>query len=190
MISLVLGLGNIGAEYENTRHNLGFEVLDAVAQRLKADPETRTRRYRWSLIRREPTPVALAWPTLYMNRSGLAAQALLERLELAPEQMLVVVDDFNLPLGALRVRREGSDGGHYGLASIIEAIGTEKFPRLRLGIGPVPPKMAAEGFVLERFKKKELTTAKEMILAAAEAVIHSMDHRLEQVMTKYNRNPA
>jgi len=128
MISIVLGLGNIGAEYEATRHNLGFEVLDRVAKLQKAVPQKPTREYTWSLIERSPEPLVLAWPRTYMNRSGLAAVALLERVEREPSEMLVVVDDFNLPLGALRFRQNGSDGGHNGLASIIEILETEVSP--------------------------------------------------------------
>jgi len=125
-----------------------------------------------------------------MNRSGLAAVALLERVEREPSEMLVVVDDFNLPLGALRFRQNGSDGGHNGLASIIEILETEDFPRLRLGIGPAPEYSSTIDFVLGKFDKEELKKASDLTNTAAEAVIFASNHRLDQAMSEYNRNPA
>ena len=190
MISLILGLGNIGAEYDGTRHNVGFDVLDRVATLQKATPQRSTRDYAWALIERSPEPLVLAWPRTYMNRSGRAAVGLLERLEADPRQMLVVVDDFNLPLGALRFRRNGSDGGHNGLASIIEELGTEDFPRLRLGIGPAPDNTSTVDFVLGKFDKEELQKASDLTNTAAEAVIFASNHRLDEAMSEYNRNPA
>ena len=189
MISQVIGLGNIGKRYENTRHNLGFEVLHLVRDRLDAElkPETAT------FFRAEKTlgdrNIILAWPTTYMNRSGRAAKALLQENDCPPSEMLVVVDDFNLPLGRIRFRREGSDGGHNGLASLIEELGTENFPRLRLGIGPVPENESPVDFVLERFSSKEAKMAKKMIAIAAEAVIFAIHNRFEEAMSKYN-SPA
>jgi PTH1 family peptidyl-tRNA hydrolase len=104
--------------------------------------------------------------------------------------MLVVVDDFNLPLGSLRFRPDGSDGGHNGLASIIEALGTEEFPRLRLGIGPVTDNMDARDFVLQPFADAERDAVREMVGTAAEAILFAIDHRLEEAMSNYNSTPA
>jgi len=194
MISLVVGLGNVGAEYVGTRHNVGFEVLDRVARRLGAsrravdqfsesalvqieDPETGGRR------------VILAWPTTYMNRSGRAVEELLERLELGPESCLIVLDDFNLPLGAVRFRKRGSAGGHNGLESIIAALGTEEFPRLRLGIGPLPEGASAVDFVLSRFETGELEAVERMLAKAEEAVILALA-RPEADGSQMNHNPA
>jgi PTH1 family peptidyl-tRNA hydrolase len=125
-----------------------------------------------------------------MNHSGLAARALLRDTDLQPSQMLVVVDDFNLPLGRIRIRQGGSDGGHKGLASMIEVLQTEDFPRLRLGIGPVTDNIDAVDFVLSRFEKEETKSAEKMIDIAAEAALFAVNHRLEEAMSRYNVDPA
>ncbi|MFH1687523.1 MAG: aminoacyl-tRNA hydrolase [bacterium] len=190
MLSLILGLGNEGARYVGTRHNVGFDVTAQVAQSLAAHHQPQTQHYRWCRGRIDGNTVVLAWPTTYMNRSGLAARALLERLELEPTRMLVVVDDYNLNLGALRFRRDGSDGGHNGLASIIDELGTDRFPRLRVGIGPAPQELDKAEFVLRRFEADEIETRSKMISDASEAVILALKQSLEDAMTVYNHNPA
>ncbi|HQL25241.1 MAG TPA: aminoacyl-tRNA hydrolase, partial [candidate division Zixibacteria bacterium] len=131
MISLVVGLGNIGRRYAGTRHNLGFEVLDRAAAALGAPRATRTGLDERTVCRRGDRTIVLAWPRTYMNRSGDAVAALLQDYGLRPAEVLVVVDDFNLPLGRVRLRTGGSDGGHNGLASIIATLETQRFPRLR-----------------------------------------------------------
>ena len=190
MIDAILGLGNIGRRYHLTRHNLGFDVLDRVATTLKAQPETPRENYQWATAHRSDRELVLAWPTTYMNGSGLAARDLLERHELEPSRLLVVTDDFNLPLGRIRFRRGGSDGGHNGLASIIEALGTANFPRLRLGIGPIPDGVDTVDFVLSPFGEEEQKPKEAMTGIAAEAVLYSIDHRFEEAMSTYNANPA
>jgi PTH1 family peptidyl-tRNA hydrolase len=191
MISLVLGLGNIGEKYAGTRHNVGFEVLYRVEQTLKAKLKRSTRDYDWAVAKQDDRKIILARPKTYMNLSGIAAEALLQRNDLSPSEMLVVVDDFALPLGTLRFRLKGSDGGHNGLASLIATLGTEQFPRLRLGIGPLPEGVedSAE-FVLSPFEKNEKEPARKMIETAAEAVVFAIDNRLELAMSRYNSSPA
>ena len=125
-----------------------------------------------------------------MNRTGLAARALLAERGISPPHMLVIVDDFNLPLGRIRFRRSGSGGGHHGLESLIELLETENFPRLRLGIGPVPAGIDSIDFVLGCFSKEEIVTTEKMIDNAAEAVIFALNNRFDEAMTKYNINPA
>jgi PTH1 family peptidyl-tRNA hydrolase len=105
-------------------------------------------------------------------------------------EMLVVVDDFNLPLGSLRFRRRGSDGGHKGLLSLIEVLGTDEFARLRLGIGPLTDGVEAADFVLSPFEPEQQEAARRMIDTAGEAVVFAIDHRLESAMSKYNSSPA
>jgi PTH1 family peptidyl-tRNA hydrolase len=188
-------MGNIGPKYEGTRHNLGFEVLNRVATGLKASP-LRERPFYQAALAPNPVEVAenaeliLAWPTTYMNRSGQAVESLLEEFDLEPGRMLVISDDFNLPLGALRFRRKGSDGGHNGLESIIWHLETEEFPRLRLGIGPPADNQEITDFVLDRFLEKEAAEAERMVAKAAEAVIFATYHRLDEAMTRYNSSPA
>lgn len=190
MISLLVGLGNIGEGYTGTRHNVGFEVVEKVRQALKLSFRPPTEVYNWVVQERGERQIILAWPKTYMNHSGLAARALLQEADLQPSQMLAVVDDFNLPLGRIRIRQGGSDGGHKGLASMIEVLKTEDFPRLRLGIGPVSDNIEAVDFVLSRFEKEEVELAEKMIDNATETALFAIDHRLEEVMSRYNVNPA
>lgn len=190
MLRLIVGLGNVGATYVLTRHNVGFEVLDRVAGELKARTQPEHRRFRWAVAEHRGQDVILAWPSTLMNRSGLAVRDLLGACEVAIDEMLIVVDDFNLPLGALRFRSGGSDGGHNGLASIIEALDSEAFPRLRLGIGPVPEGEDVVDFVLGTFSRSELDPKTEMTARAAQAVLFAIDHRLDEAMSHYNSNPA
>lgn len=190
MISLFVGLGNIGAAYAGTRHNVGFEVVRNVAEALRAEVKRSTAEYDWAVAGQDKSEIVLMLPRLYMNRSGAAIEALLQREELTPAHMLVIVDDVNLPLGRLRFRRDGSDGGHNGLASIIETLESENFPRLRLGIGTPPDTVDRADYVLSRFEREEIEPKEKMIAAAAEAVLFAKDHCLEEAMTTYNVNPA
>ncbi|MFH1373568.1 MAG: aminoacyl-tRNA hydrolase [bacterium] len=190
MISLLVGLGNIGDRYRGTRHNLGFEVVEKIWRDLKLSPKLPTADYVWVIGERNRRPLVLAWPGTYMNRSGVAVHALLQVNALEPSQMLVIVDDFNLPLGKIRLRPSGSDGGHHGLASVIEALETDQFPRLRLGIGPLPEGADTVDFVLSRFADEDFEAAGQMIAVAAEAALFTVEHRLQEAMSKYNINPA
>jgi PTH1 family peptidyl-tRNA hydrolase len=145
---IIIGLGNPGAQYALTRHNVGFWTVDALAQRHGI--ELRTRRYhsRVGVGTIAGVAVALAQPQTYMNLSGQAAQALLHAYRLTPDQMLVVFDDIWLAPGTVRVRPKGSAGGHNGMKSIIAALGTEAFPRVRIGIGQPPEGVDLADYVL------------------------------------------
>jgi len=190
MISLILGLGNIGERYRGSRHNLGFEVVAAIASLLRIGFDVTGDTYETALHESEQRRIILARPTTFVNRSGLAAEALLQEYDLDPSQMLVVVDDFNLPTGVLRLRRGGTDGGHNGLASIIETLDTTEFPRLRIGIGPLPEDVDTVDFVLRQFEQSELADVERMIKVATKAAIFSISHHLDEAMSKYNVNPA
>jgi peptidyl-tRNA hydrolase, PTH1 family len=194
VIRAIVGLGNIGRKYVGTRHNLGFEVIGRVAQAVKAQSLPARGVFvaaEAKLSGVEPEErLILVWPTTYMNLSGEAVAELVEEQGLSPEQILVVVDDFNLPLGALRFRPEGSDGGHNGLVSIIEHLGTQQFPRLRLGIGQPGDGQNLIDYVLGRFRSVEREEVERMVALAAEAVIFAATHCLEEAMSQFNRNPA
>jgi len=125
-----------------------------------------------------------------MNRSGQAAAELLDRLEVPGERMLVVVDDYNLPSGSIRFRKRGSDGGHNGLASLIEDLGTEDFPRCRIGIGEPTDGEDVVDYVLGRFTEAEREAIDSIIAIAAEGVLFAIDHHFDEVMSTYNRNPV
>jgi PTH1 family peptidyl-tRNA hydrolase len=190
MISLVVGLGNPGQRYVGTRHNVGFEVVALVARQLQAESGPIRDNYRWASAKVDGAELFLAQPTTYMNNSGEAVRLLLADFWLEPGQLLVVVDDFNLPLGALRIREAGSDGGHNGLASVCDALGTQEFARLRLGTGPVADNMGAADFALSLFEPQDQEKVQEMVAKAAEAVIFAVGHRLDLTMSEYNRYPA
>jgi PTH1 family peptidyl-tRNA hydrolase len=192
MIKLIAGLGNPGEKYKSTRHNLGFMVLDEVLKKSRIISQFTAPGYvAVEAVFESRDKILLVWPQTFMNLSGLAMKEALEKHDLAAEQMLVVVDDFYLPLGVLRFRAEGGDGGHNGLVSIIEVIGNDNFPRLRLGTGPLPEGEDPAEFVLKSFTEKELTPIKKMVAKAAEGVIFSLQNRFELAMSKFNNvNPA
>ncbi|MBI3291831.1 MAG: aminoacyl-tRNA hydrolase, partial [Elusimicrobia bacterium] len=137
MIQLIVGLGNPGPRYAGTWHNLGRRMVQALAERWGVAGRWTEWAGQARMVTREN--IVLAQPLVYMNESGPCVRALLAQCHCLPNALLVVSDDFALPLGALRLRRRGSSGNHRGLASVIAALGTEGFARLRLGIGPVPP---------------------------------------------------
>jgi peptidyl-tRNA hydrolase, PTH1 family len=169
-IRLVIGLGNPGKEYARTRHNAGFMVLDLLAERWGAGWKNWQGR---ALVAAKPgsdPSVLLVKPQTYMNNSGLPARELAAYHRIPAEDILAVIDDFCLPLGTLRLRRSGSGGGHNGLDSLIEHLNTSAFPRLRLGIGPVPPRIDPADFVLSLFPSAEETTVRKMTEEAAEVV--------------------
>jgi PTH1 family peptidyl-tRNA hydrolase len=181
---LVLGLGNPGPEYDGTRHNVGFRVVDALAA---SEGRAWIRRGRSLVARgeRPEAPVVLAKPQTYMNLSGRAARELLDELG-EPVTLLVVCDDFHLPLGRLRCRTAGSDGGQKGLASVIAALGERSVPRLRLGIGD-PGRQAAEDYVLRPFGRGEQATVDDMVARAADAVGAWLGHGdLDRLMNVVN----
>ena len=171
---LVLGLGNPGAEYEGTRHNLGFDVVDRLAQRaglsFRKAPRAHTARGESG-----GAPYVLAKPQTFMNNSGRAARELLAELGEGTE-LLVVCDDFHLPLGRLRCRASGSDGGQKGLASVINTLVGRDVPRLRMGIDEPPSGVPSEDYVLRRFKRGEADVVEAMIERAADCVAAWLEH--------------
>ncbi len=189
MISLLLGLGNIGRKYHHTRHNVGFDVLSQFTSKGATNSEQCDEYMKADIVVGE-TECIIAAPTQFMNNSGYAALALLHRYSLTPSEMLVVVDDFNLPLGAIRIRKSGSAGGHNGLASIIEQLETEDFPRLRLGIGPLPDNLSVVDFVLGTFEKEQHKVVDELIMTASEAAAFVISDGIDEAIKKYNKNPA
>jgi len=186
-IRVIIGLGNPGRDFERTRHNLGFEVVDFLKGNL--DFVAGGGDYHRCDTVISSVKVVLLKPTTYMNRSGIAVRQIAEAADLSPEEVLIITDDFNLALGRIRLRISGSDGGHNGLASIIYHLGTEEFPRLRLGIGPVPEGVPAEEFVLERFKQSEVASAEKMVERAASAVSIWLEEGFEKSASVFNLAP-
>ena len=181
-----MGLGNPGRKYKNTRHNLGFQVIDLLCKRHKRKPKSGRGGYDYTKISLADQNLHLVKPSTYMNNSGAAVCGCLERWEISPEELLVICDDLSLPLGKIRIRAGGSDGGHNGLKSIISQLGLTDFPRLRLGIGQNPPDYPAEKYVLEPFHRNEKKAVKEMIETATQAIEFTIDEGVQKAMNRYN----
>ncbi len=186
---LVVGLGNPGPEYAASRHNVGSRVLQAVVA--AAGVPCRRRRFDslYATATLAGVPVTLVLPQAYMNLSGDPVRAWVEHLRLPTERLLVVHDDIDLPLGRLRVTREGGHAGHKGVRAIQEALGTEVFPRLRLGVGRPPGKPETPGFVLGTFAPEEAGVAEGMIARAAEGVLLILEEGLTVAMNRLNVRP-
>jgi PTH1 family peptidyl-tRNA hydrolase len=185
-VYLFVGLGNPGKKYEHTRHNLGFMVLDRLGDKWGCKFKKGFGPYHSIQARRKTQRVILAKPTTYMNQSGIAVDDLMKRYKPDLSKIVVVCDDFNLPLGAIRLRSRGSDGGHQGLASIIRFLGTEEFSRLRLGVGLEPGADVVQ-YVLSRFSRQEKSDVNRMVEQAAEAVDEMLDHPIEWIMNRFNQ---
>lgn len=191
---IVLGLGNPGARYDATRHNLGFRVVDLLAERAGAvcGTDEVLPGPAWTAeIGSAPTRIVLAKPRTYMNRSGLAAAALCSRYAADPGELLVVYDDADLELGRLHIRRSGRAAGHNGMRSLIQALGEEAVPRLRLGVrGSKREEQELADYVLAPFDPEELPVARELARRAADAVQAILDEGLTAAMNRYNAQPA
>lgn len=184
---MVVGLGNPGRSYQRTRHNLGFRVVDLLSEKYKKTFKGGKGEYSYCQIEIEGKEVILLKPLTYMNQSGQAVLDSLGFFDLTPSELFVICDDVNLPLGRLRIREKGSDGGHKGLSSIIYHLRTEDFPRLRLGIGPLPERTPLEDFVLEKFKKTEKKSVEELIHNGFLAAEGSIVHGLKESMNRFNQ---
>ena len=181
---LFVGLGNPGERYDRTRHNLGFRVVDGLARRCGAEWQKGEGPYRLARAEMDSRSVLMAEPLTTMNKSGIAVFDLVTRYALPIERVTVVLDDLNLPLGRLRLRTSGSDGGHNGLASIIRYLRSESFPRLRLGIG-TPADDIVE-FVLSPFPREEQAQVDGMIARGVDALMHIVQQGLEKAMNRNN----
>jgi len=185
---VVVGLGNPGSEYEGTRHNIGFRVVDELARRLEVRLKTH-RLHQVGLGRRYGTGITLVKPLTYMNNSGESVITVLRDTGTPPSGLIVCCDDLHLPLGTLRLRKKGSDGGHNGLASVIDGLGTDGFSRLRCGIAgadaPSPGEATAE-YVLSDFSRGETTAAGEMAERAADGVLVAARSGLDIAMNIVN----
>jgi len=186
---LVVGLGNPGPQYAETPHNVGFRVVGKLAEEAGVRIGRPEARSLVGLADLEGKRVVLATPLTYMNLSGGAVRELLKKYELGVESLVVVSDELQLPLGAIRIRERGSAGGHNGIASVIESLGTDEFVRIRLGIGPdrpVPGEYKAD-YVLRPFPKAVKEPVDEMIDRAADAVRLLLRDGVARAMNEFNR---
>jgi peptidyl-tRNA hydrolase, PTH1 family len=185
-MKIIVGLGNPGLNYRNTRHNFGFLVVQALAEQ---------RGFRFHRARHRSSQaegglgkerVVLVRPLTFMNLSGVSVAGLAREHNCAPEDILVVCDDVNIVLGRLRLRRAGSAGGHNGLKSIIEHLRSDQFPRLRLGVGPPPQEADLMDFVLGPFRRSEAPQVQEMVVRAVQAVETWVYFGLTEAMNRFN----
>ena len=183
---LIVGLGNPGYEYDGTRRNIGFRVVDALAKDAGATWEDK--RYGFvANMRIKNAQLVLLKPTTFMNLSGNAVRYWLEKENITLENMLVVVDDLSLPVGTLRLRGKGSDGGHNGLKNIIQHLGTDQFPRLRVGVGEKPhPDYDMADWVLGKFVGEDKKAIDAAVKKAADAIECILKEGLDRGMNKFN----
>ena len=181
-IRLVAGLGNPGTEYVATRHNIGFMVVDQFAAQFGSTWE---RSGKWDALSTKCGPVLLIKPLSFMNRSGHPLLAVAQFYKIAPQEILIVLDDFSLPLGRLRLRGRGGSGGHNGLESIIVQFGTDEIPRFRIGIGAAPREGSVD-YVLSHFFEEEKPLVRSTIDRAVEAVKCAVDNGLVSAMNNFN----
>jgi PTH1 family peptidyl-tRNA hydrolase len=185
-IHLVVGLGNPGSKYDGTRHNVGYAVIDRLADRFGSVQFRRQFNGRVASVRQGDQKVLLLKPETYMNQSGRSVQAALAFYRLPAEKLLVICDDLNLPVAEIRIRKSGSDGGQKGLRSLAQHLGTTEYPRLRVGIGAAPAGMDAADYVLGRFSRDEREQIDATIDQAADAVIHWCESGIESCMNRFN----
>jgi PTH1 family peptidyl-tRNA hydrolase len=185
-VKLLVGLGNPGHAYKDTRHNVGFEVLETLATR--AGSPGRRGRFQGEVAQAtvRGVPVLFLWPLTWMNLSGTSVLAARDFYKIPDSDMIVVCDDFNLPLDSIRIRPGGSAGGQNGLADVLARLGTQTIPRLRLGIGPAPAGWKPADFVLGKFPKDERDRVAVMVERAADAAEDWVALGIQAAMNKYN----
>jgi len=182
-VKLIVGLGNPGIEYQFTPHNLGFLTIDHLAGDLNVEVRNRNCRALTARSRIGEEPVVLAKPETFMNLSGVSVRELVEKLEIRPEADLIVIyDELDLPMGTIRVRQRGSSAGHNGMKSIIGALGTQEFARVRIGIAP-------EKNILKTFRKSQMKQVGGAIETAAEAVNVILKNGIAAAMNRFNKKP-
>lgn len=190
---LIVGLGNPGNEYSWTRHNMGFLVADQLAASLDAQFQAGKGEFWRAQCSLKDVEVTILKPVTYMNNSGVAVQEFLEQQQIALENILIVCDDFQLPIGTIRLRKDGSDSGHNGLSSIIYHLQTDQFARLRCGIASVSmpsEKSKMKDFVLDKFPESEIKIVENMIERSRDACRSFILDGIDHAMNKFNAKPS
>ncbi len=190
---LIIGLGNPGREYAETRHNIGFEVVDALAGRLNIADNggfDRLARSKFSGLMLDGVvgdeKVVLLKPTTFMNLSGQSVRAAMDFYRIAPSEIMVVLDDLALPVGKIRLRANGSSGGHNGLRDIERVLGNSDYPRLRIGIDAPPPNVPAKAYVLSRWSAEQSEAKQQAIARACEAILTWIQKGITPAMNVFN----
>ena len=187
---LIVGLGNPGREYSASRHNVGFMVVDRLAEKLETSFRKAKMNALMTALRYNGERLILIKPQTFMNLSGQAVSSFIRFYKLPLENVLVIYDDVDLPFEILRMKPDGGDAGQRGVRSIIQQLGTKTFPRLRVGIDRPPGRMEVSDYVLQKFSAAENDILPFILDTASEAVLHFIDQGLNQAMTIYNQNPS
>lgn len=187
---LIAGLGNPGKEYENTRHNAGFLVMDKLEEKLGADISEKKHKALCGRGVINGEKVILLKPQTYMNSSGESLRAAADYYKIEPDHILVIYDDISLEPGQLRIRSKGSAGGHNGIKSIIAHLGTQDFPRVKVGVGAKPPRMDLADYVLGHFSQAERKLMDEAASEAADAVCQILTEGIDRAMNLHNAKKA
>ena len=182
----VIGLGNPGKRYIHTRHNVGFFFVKRVAKSWEIKLRKRSCSSKTVLTEQHGEQILLVLPQTYMNNSGVAVKCVLESRGVAPDNLLVVYDDLDLPLGEIRIRTSGGPGTHNGMNSIVREIQTTQFPRMRVGIGPLTPDEAATDFVLAPFEEEESSLLNRSLNTAQKALDLILNGNIEKAMNQFN----
>lgn len=182
----VVGLGNPGRGYAQTRHNAGFLLVRRVARAWRVRLKKRIFLSKAVEVERKKEKVFLAMPQTYMNNSGQAVRLIIQGRAVDPEHLVVVYDDLDIPLGDIRIRKRGGPGSHRGLTSVLEAIGTTVFPRIRVGIGPLEGGVDATEYVLSAFEREEKPRIEEGLVKAHEALELILDGEIDRAMNLFN----
>lgn len=185
---LIVGLGNPGREYQLNRHNIGFMLIDRLCRELLTTPGMVHSKAIIAKAQYAGKKVILAKPQTYMNLSGQSVSSLVRFYKIPHDRLLVAHDDLDLPLGTIRLRPGGGSGGQKGVSSIIQQLGTQNFPRLRIGIGRPPGRMDAAAYVLQDFNQEERELLPEVLDRAAKAALAFIEHGLEMAMNQFNGN--
>jgi peptidyl-tRNA hydrolase, PTH1 family len=183
---LIVGLGNIGRDYDHTRHNVGFDILDRLAKAQSVDWKSETLGD-LAQVKHKGRTFLLLKPSTYMNLSGKAVRYWMQKEKITPESILIICDELNLPLGALRIRAKGSDGGHNGLKSIQELLATQEYPRMRVGIGDKFAKGKQVNYVLGKWSDDEWAELQNVMESAGEAILAFGTVGLAMAMNQYNK---
>ena len=183
---LVVGLGNPGAEYKNTRHNVGWWCLDELVKRTNAELNRKRKDLRFAETKLGGSAVVLAYPRTFMNRSGTVLSYLTNRFGTTPDKILIVTDDINLKPGSVRIRKQGGPGGHNGLKSIITTLGTNEFPRVRIGVGNPESSAVQVDHVLGTFDPDTRDMVKSASERAADAITMIASGDFDNAMNKFN----
>ncbi|MBP5279077.1 MAG: aminoacyl-tRNA hydrolase [Erysipelotrichaceae bacterium] len=184
-MKLIVGLGNPGIEYEKTRHNTGFLLIDRLCDKLNVTLDKNKCKAIYGIYRHGSEKIIIAKPQTYMNLSGQSVSSLMKFYDIPVEDLIVVHDDLDLPLGKLRLRDQGSSGGQKGMGNIIQLLGTQQINRVRVGISNDKSRDTKD-YVLSRFSKEEVPVLEEVLDKGSDALVYALDHDFEEVMSKFN----